>query len=158
MTAACAPAAVAHLRDKGVRLPTFEELAEPARRPARIRAGLAKVDPDAPHPANLYRVNWFNDLKRARARSQRRSSSSFPKAFTGVKARIVLALGALFPMIRAHKVLAAYACLAPRLVVGALRPDTPARSVALDRQLLPRRRGDLAASWAAAASPCCPRA
>ena len=45
-----------------------------------------------------------------------------PEAFTGVKARIGVALGALFPMIRAHKVLAAYACLAPRLVAGRFDP------------------------------------
>jgi cysteine synthase len=45
-----------------------------------------------------------------------------PEALTGVKARIVLALGALFPMIRAHKVLAAYGCLAPRLVSGRFDP------------------------------------
>src|SRR5262245_28424725 len=45
-----------------------------------------------------------------------------PEALTGVKARIVLALGALFPLIRAHKVLAAYACLAPRLVAGRFDP------------------------------------
>ena len=45
-----------------------------------------------------------------------------PQALTGVSARIVVALGALFPMIRAHKVLAAYACLAPRLVAGRFDP------------------------------------
>src|SRR5262249_11901122 len=45
-----------------------------------------------------------------------------PETLTGVKARIVLALGALFPMIRAHKVLAAYGCLAPRLVSGRFDP------------------------------------
>ena len=67
-----------------------------------------------------------------------------PEALTGVKARIVVALGALFPMIRAHKVLAAYACLAPRLVSGRFDPGAPARGVALDRQLLPRRRRHLA--------------
>ena len=41
---------------------------------------------------------------------------------TGVKARIVLALGNRFPMIRAHKVLAAYGCLVPRLVTGQFDP------------------------------------
>ena len=67
-----------------------------------------------------------------------------PPSFTGVEAPIVVALGDRFPMIAAHKVLAAYACLVPRLVTGAVRPDDPARRLAVDRQLLPRRRGDLA--------------
>jgi cysteine synthase len=113
--------AVGHLRDTGVRLPTFEELAEPSTAPSAIRAGLTAVDPDAPHPANLYRVNWFNDM----ARTGQIAAPAFvelPEALTGVKARIVLALGALFPLIRAHKVLAAYACLAPRLVAGRFDP------------------------------------
>jgi cysteine synthase len=111
----------AHLRDARVRLPTFEELADPAAAPPAIRAGLAGVDPDAPHPANLYRVNWFNDM----ARTGQIAAPAFvelPESLTGVPARIVLALGALFPMIRAHKVLAAYAGLAPRLVTGRFDP------------------------------------
>ena len=113
--------AVGHLKKAGVRLPTFEELAEPEKAPPAVRAGLAAVDPDAPHPANLYRVNWLNDM----ARTGQMSVPAFvelPETLTGVKARIVLALGALFPMIRAHKVLAAYGCLAPRLVSGRFDP------------------------------------
>lgn len=113
--------AVGHLRKAAVRLPTFAELAEPGKVPLAIRTGLAGVDPDAPDPANLYRVNWFNDM----ARTGQVAVPAFvelPAALTGVKARIVLALGALFPMIRAHKVLAAYACLAPRLVAGRFDP------------------------------------
>ena len=45
-----------------------------------------------------------------------------PKALTGVKAPIVVLLGRRFPMIGAHKVLAAYACLVPRLVTGRFDP------------------------------------
>ncbi|MBX9588100.1 MAG: pyridoxal-phosphate dependent enzyme [Hyphomonadaceae bacterium] len=112
---------VAHLRAKGVRLPTFQELAEPAEAPRTIRSELKGVDPDAPHAANLYRVNWYNDLKRA-GQLAAPAFVELPEAFTGVKARIVLALGATFPMIKAHKVMAAYACLAPRLVAGRFDP------------------------------------
>ena len=104
-----------------MRLPTFEELAEPEKAPRAVRDGLAGVDPDAPHPANLYRVNWLNDMART-GRCPVPAFVELPEALTGVKARIVLALGALFPMIRAHKVLAAYGCLAPRLVSGRFDP------------------------------------
>ncbi len=51
-----------------------------------------------------------------------------PGELTGVEARIVVALGDLFPMIRAHKVLAAYGCLAPRIVTGQFDP-TRSRAV-----------------------------
>ena len=47
-----------------------------------------------------------------------------PGSLTGVDAPIVLLLGNRFPMVRAHKVLAAYACLAPRIVTGQFDPTT----------------------------------
>ncbi|MCA9715079.1 MAG: pyridoxal-phosphate dependent enzyme, partial [Myxococcales bacterium] len=46
-----------------------------------------------------------------------------PPSLTGVPATIVVLLGWTFPMIQAHKVLAAYACLAPRLVTGQFDPS-----------------------------------
>jgi cysteine synthase len=112
--------AAALLKQKGVRLPTFAELADPGRAP-RLRQGLADVGPDDPHPLNLNRVHWFNDLQRTGPVATP-VHVELPPALTGVEARIVVALGALFPMIGAHKVLAAYACLAPRLVSGRFDP------------------------------------
>ena len=47
-----------------------------------------------------------------------------PPELTGVEARIVLALGNRFPLIEAHKVLAAYGCLVPRLVTGRFDPTS----------------------------------
>jgi cysteine synthase len=109
------------VRDKGIRLPTFAELADPAAMPAGARAALDGVDPDAPDPRNLCRVHWFNGADRS-SLVQTPVHVELPEALTGVKARIVVVVGALFPMIRAHKVLAAYACLAPRLVSGRFDP------------------------------------
>jgi hypothetical protein len=45
-----------------------------------------------------------------------------PPSLTGVPAKIVLLLGDTFPMIHAHKVLAAYGCLVPRLLAGSFDP------------------------------------
>ncbi len=45
-----------------------------------------------------------------------------PPELTGTPARIVVALADRFPMIGAHKVLASYACLAPRIVTGQFDP------------------------------------
>jgi cysteine synthase len=113
--------ALRRVGDKGIRLPTFRELAEPAGMPADIRVALAGVEPDAPDPHNLYRVHWFNGADRT-SQVQTPVHVELPEALTGVKARIVVVIGALFPMIRVHKVLAAYACLAPRLVSGRFDP------------------------------------
>ena len=115
--------AVAALRDGGVLLPSFAQLAEPASIPENVTARLAGVDPDAPDPANLFRVHWFNDAER-RGRDETPGFLELPRELTGVAARIVVALGERFPMIGAHKVLAAYACLVPRIVTGRFDPTT----------------------------------
>ena len=119
---------VSALAARGVRLPTFAELADPChdgghpRTPGRMgpRAGaaLADVDPDAADPRNLFRVHWYNDASR-RGLSPVPGHVVLPESLTGVRAPIVVLLGDRFPLIRAHKVLAAYACLVPRLVRGA---------------------------------------
>src|SRR5258706_166214 len=113
--------AAAHLREHGVRLPTFAEVANASRARAASGTGCGQVGLDVPHPANLYRVNWYNDASR-KGQVAVPVHVELPTALTGVSARIVVALGALFPLINAHKVLAAYACLAPRLVAGRFDP------------------------------------
>ncbi|MCB2102224.1 MAG: pyridoxal-phosphate dependent enzyme [Rhodobacterales bacterium] len=105
------------LRGAGVTLPRLADLADPVARLADRQADLAAVDPDAPHPGNLFRVHWHNG-------ADRRSLAAVPDhivlgpELTGVPAKVILALGNRFPMIRAHKVLAAYGCLVPRLLSG----------------------------------------
>lgn len=113
--------AVEHFRRAGIRLPTFAELAEPDRAPAAVRDGLAAVGPDEPHPLNLFRVHWYNGPDR-RSPVPVPGHVVLPEALTGVPAPILVAFGDRFPMIAAHKVLAAYACLAPRLVTGQFDP------------------------------------
>jgi cysteine synthase len=104
----------------GLRLPTFAELAAPATLPAALRAALAAVDSDAAAALNLFRVHWYNDG--AGGLLEVPEHLVLPPSFTGVAAPIVVALADRFPMIHAHKVLAAYACLAPRLVTGQFDP------------------------------------
>jgi len=113
--------AVARFRDAKILLPTFAQLAEPGLIPDAVTARLAGVDPDDAHPLNLFRVHWWNDASR-RGRAPLPEHVVLPKSLTGVDAPIVVAFGDRFPMIHAHKVLAAYACLAPRIVTGRFDP------------------------------------
>ena len=113
--------AVRHLRNARVVLPSFAELADPAAIPGDIAARTARVDRDAADPANLFRVHWFNDIATGGIRRVP-PHVVLPKALTGVDAPIAVALGNSFPMIGAHKVLAAYACLVWRLVTGRFDP------------------------------------
>ena len=112
---------VARFKEAGVLLPTVGQLKDPSTIPAAIKAKLKDVDPDSSHPLNLFRVHWFNDGDRT-GLVDVPEHIELPSALTGVKARIVLALGNRFPMINAHKVLAAYGCLVPRLVTGQFDP------------------------------------
>jgi len=108
-------------RSAGVLLPTFAQLAAPDTIPATIRAALKEVDPDQADPRNLFRVHWYNDRDRA-GQAGVPPHVVLPAELTGVDAKIVVALGEEFPMIRAHKVLAAYGCLVPRVVTGSFDP------------------------------------
>jgi cysteine synthase A len=105
------------LRNAGVVLPKFSELADAASIPQSIRGELAAVDPDSPHPLNLFRVHWYNS-RRDGSFAAVPDHIVLPSSLTGVDAKILVLFGNRFPMIRAHKVLAAYACLAPRVLSG----------------------------------------
>jgi cysteine synthase len=112
---------VARFRAAGVLLPTFGQLADPTTAPAPVRELLPAVDPDAPDPLNLFRNHWFNGPDR-RTLVDVPAHVVLPPSLTGVEAPIVVLLGDRFPMIRSHKVLAAYGCLVPRLVTGQFDP------------------------------------
>ncbi|MBK6517490.1 MAG: pyridoxal-phosphate dependent enzyme [Polyangiaceae bacterium] len=116
-----APDLAAYFAARGVFLPTLSQLARPETLPEDVTASLARVDPDAPDPQNLFRVHWFNAPDR-RGIAAVPAHFVVPKALTGVDAPIVVLLGDRFPMIRAHKVLAAYGCLMPRLAEGTFDP------------------------------------
>jgi cysteine synthase A len=114
--------AVRHLRKARVVLPTLAQLAEPLKSLSAVSSQLAELDADAPHGGNLFRVHWWNDAAR-RGLAPVPLYLDMPEALTGVKARILVALARYFPMISAHKVLAAYGCLVPRIVTGQFDPE-----------------------------------
>ena len=111
---------VERFREQGIRLPTFAELADPSLIDPDIASALADVDPDFADPLNLFRVHWFNDG--TGGRTDVPEHVVLPSELTGTDAQVVVLFGNRFPMIGAHKVLAAYSCLAPRVVSGQFDP------------------------------------
>ena len=106
-----------YFKKKGIILPTISELSNPHSINENLKLKLNTLDKDAMDPLNLFRVHWFNN----------RDHSDFakvpehivlPSEFTGVEAKIIVNIGRLFPLITAHKVLAAYGCLLPRILNG----------------------------------------
>jgi cysteine synthase len=108
---------VRRFREQGIRLPTFAQLADPSTiDPARV----GDADKDAPDARNLWRVHWYNDLAGHRVGVP--DHVVLPSSLTGIESPIIVVFGDRFPMITAHKVLAAYSCLAPRVVTGQFDP------------------------------------
>lgn len=108
---------VQRFRDQGIRLPTFDQLADPTTIELSM---VGDADPHGPDPRNLWRVHWYNDLGGSLVDVP--EHVVLPSALTGVESPIIVVFGDRFPMITAHKVLAAYACLAPRVVTGQFDP------------------------------------
>ena len=113
--------AVTRFRERNIVLPRFSELRDPSTFDPNILDALANVAPDDADPINLYRVHWFNTPNQATPAAVP-DHIELPPELTGTNARIVVALGNRFPMIGAHKVLAAYSCLVARLVTGRFDP------------------------------------
>ena len=109
---------IEHLRARNVVLPRFSELANPLTISDAVREGLRGVSRDAAHPLNLFRIHWQNTAAAEPAIAPVPQHIVLPPELTGVDAKIVVLFGNRFPMIGAHKVLAAYACLVPRIVSG----------------------------------------
>ena len=120
--AACRDRSRDRFRRAGIRLPKLSELASPVDRHGAIADELASVGPDDPAAGNLFRMHWHNDADR-RGIVEVPEHLVLPRALTGVEAKIIVVLGNRFPLIRAHKVLAAYGCLVPRLVTGRFDPE-----------------------------------
>ena len=113
--------AVQRAREKNVIIPTFAQMREPETIPAPIRKKLSSLGLWDLDPANLFRITWKNEPKAFGGGYGAVNYLELPSALTGVKARIALMIGKWFPT-GAHKVGAAFGCLAPRLVTGRFDP------------------------------------
>jgi cysteine synthase len=98
-------------------LPTFAQLADPSLIDPAVTRG---VDKDAADPRNLFRVHWYNDMNGDRVEVP--DHVVLPSTLTGIDSPVIVVFGDRFPMITAHKVLAAYSCFAPRVITGQFDP------------------------------------
>ena len=106
-----------YFKKNGVVLPTISELCEPHSINEEIKNKLKSVNKNEINPLNLFRVHWYNNLNHS-GFSKVPEHIVLPSEFTGVEAKIIINIGRLFPLITAHKVLAAYGCLLPRILNG----------------------------------------
>ncbi len=109
---------VARFRERGITLPTFAQLADPSSFDHDSHVGDA--DPQGPDARNLCATTGTTNLSGGRVDVP--DHVVLPSELTGVESPIIVVFGDRFPMITAHKVMAAYACLAPRVVTGQFDP------------------------------------
>ncbi|MCP4751049.1 MAG: pyridoxal-5-phosphate-dependent protein subunit beta, partial [Proteobacteria bacterium] len=115
--------AVNSARERNIIIPTFKQQRNPELIPEKITAGLKDVGLWDIAPLSLFRITWRNEPVSSGGGFGDVNFMEFPKALTGVDARIVAVVGKWFPT-GAHKVGAAFGCLAPRLVTGQFDPTT----------------------------------
>jgi cysteine synthase A len=110
-------------RDRAIRVPTFKQMRDPSLIPDSIKSELRDVGLWDLNPLNLFRINWHNDPIANGGGYGGVNFVELPTELTGVDARILMLVGKWFPT-GAHKVGAAFGCLAPRLVTGQFDPAT----------------------------------
>ena len=109
---------IAAAREKGIVIPTYEQMKHPQTIPEPIRARLKTVGMWDVDPLNLFRVTWKNEPRAQGVGFQDVPNYvELPPALTGVPCRILAMAGKWFPT-GCHKVGASFGCLVPRLVTG----------------------------------------
>ena len=114
--------AVSRFREKGIILPTFEQQRNPDLIPEKIKARLSDVGLWDINPLNLFRITWKNEPVARGGLFGGVNFIELPRELTCVDTRIILLIGKWFPT-GAHKVGAAYGCLAPRIITGGFDPS-----------------------------------
>ena len=115
--------ALQRVRERGIIIPTFAQMKNPALIPAEVKEKLANIGLWDVNPINLFRINWHNQPVAHGGGYGGVNYLELPSSLTGVPARIVVLVGKWFPT-GAHKVGAAFGCLVPRLVTGQFDPTT----------------------------------
>jgi len=110
-------------KERNIIIPTFKQQRDPGLIPDKIVAKLKNIGLWDINPLNLFRITWRNEPVAQGGGFGDVNYLVFPPELTGVPAKIVAPVGKWFPT-GAHKVGAAFGCLAPRLVTGQFDPTT----------------------------------
>lgn len=114
---------ITRCRERGIVIPTFAQMRDPATIPQKIRDRLKNVGLWDVDPVNLFRITWKNEPVERGGLYNDGNWIELPESLTGVPARIVGIVGKWFPT-GAHKVGAAFGCIVPRLVSGEFDPTS----------------------------------
>jgi cysteine synthase len=108
-------------RDRGIIIPTFEQMKNPDLIPGALREELRGIGLWDVHPRNLFRITWKNEPLPQGGGFDGINAVQIPPEVTGTPARIIALVGKWFPT-GAHKVGATFGCIVPPLVTGQFDP------------------------------------
>lgn len=108
-------------RQREIIIPTFKQQRDPGLIPDSVKEKLSNTGLWDISPINLFRINWHNQPVDHGGGYSAVNYVEFPSQLTGTDARIIALVGKWFPT-GAHKVGAAFGCLAPPLVTGQFDP------------------------------------
>ena len=129
--------AVRRYRERGIVLPTFAQMRDPAGIPEVVRDRLKQIGLWDLDPLNLFRITWKNEPVERGGLFGPVNALELPSALTGVRARIVALVGRWFPT-GAHKV--------GRPTVASPPPSSAAASTPRISARCGRRRGTTVAA------------
>jgi cysteine synthase len=112
---------IEHFKKRNIILPTFKQQQDPSIIPEVIKDKLKSIGLWERHPLNLFRINWKNHPIEKGGQYGDVNFIEIPESLSGIKTRIIVLLGKWFPT-GAHKVGAAYGCLAPKIITGQFDP------------------------------------
>ena len=115
--------AIQRAREKNIIIPTYAQMKDPSKVPAKVKEDLRRTGLWDVAPRNLFRITWHNQPQATGGGFGGVNYLELPSSLTGVPARIIVLVGKWFPT-GAHKVGAAFGCLVPRLVTGQFDPTT----------------------------------
>ena len=115
--------AIQRVRERNIIIPTYAQMLDPGRAPAKVKEELRNIGLWDVNPRNLFRITWRNQPVAHGGGFGGVNYMELPSSLTGTPARVIVLVGKWFPT-GAHKVGAAFGCLAPRLVTGQFDPST----------------------------------
>ncbi len=110
-------------RERGIILPTYEEMAHPEKIQQKIKDELGNIGLWDLDSRNLFRITWKNEPVEKGGGFGRVNYIEIPASLTGVRARIIFLIGKYFPT-GSHKVGATFGPLVEKLVSGRFDPTT----------------------------------
>ncbi len=112
---------VQRARERNIIIPTYEEMRDPEKVPAKIKEELKNIGLWDLNPRNLFRITWKNEPVKFGGGFDGINYLEIPEEISGTKARIIVLIGKFFPT-GAHKVGATFGPLVEKLVRGTFDP------------------------------------